>query len=237
MKILLVRSNYYKEVVKNLTLGAVMEVLNYYLPTYLEKDAKGAKYLTKNDIQQFVLALNKLYDNDENKSKSERLYDKNIVDFIEQFSLENRKNRCDITYTLEKALENAKWILPRIDNFYLCNFHISCITTHGCLEIPQIIAKCIAKCKDDFDIIVALGCVIRGETTHYETVCNETNRAIMDISLTSKAIITNGIINTENKHQADMRAGFWLKDHQDKGGGAMRAGLKTFEEMKKLKTN
>ena len=79
---------------------------------------------------------------------------------------------------------------------------IDICTTAGCLEIPQI----IAKVHKDYDIIIALGCVIRGQTTHYETVCNETNRAIMDISLSSDCVITNAIINAENYHQAKQRS-------------------------------
>ena len=73
-----------------------------------------------------------------------------------------------------------------------------------------------------YDGYIALGCVIRGETTHYETVCNESARALMDLSIADNLAIGNGILTVENEDQAWARA-----DHRrkDKGGGAAEAAM------------
>ena len=71
----------------------------------------------------------------------------------------------------------------------------------------------------NFDGYVALGCVIRGETTHYETVCNDSSRAIQLLGLQGLCI-GNGILTVENRPQAEVRAG-----EQNKGGGAAAAAL------------
>jgi len=89
----------------------------------------------------------------------------------------------------------------------------------GALEIPTAIG--IAERMSNFDGYVALGCVIRGETTHYETVCNDSSRAIQLLGLQGLCI-GNGILTVENKQQADVRAD--PKD-QNKGGGAAAAAL------------
>ena len=87
----------------------------------------------------------------------------------------------------------------------------------GALEIPTAIG--IAHRTAEFDGFVALGCVIRGETTHYETVCNDSSRGLTMLGL-SGACIGNGILTVENYDQAAVRAG-----EQDKGGGAAAAAL------------
>ncbi|MEM9709396.1 MAG: 6,7-dimethyl-8-ribityllumazine synthase [Pseudomonadota bacterium] len=89
----------------------------------------------------------------------------------------------------------------------------------GALEVPTAIR--IGYAQGDFDGFVALGCVIRGETTHYDTVCNDSSRAIMLLGLQGAAI-GNGILTVENKDQAVVRAN---PDGQDKGGGAAAAAL------------
>ena len=73
---------------------------------------------------------------------------------------------------------------------------------------------------------IALGCVIRGETTHYETVCTESSRGLMDLSVQRRLAIGNGILTVENSEQAWARADMSRKD---KGGDAARAALKMAE--------
>ncbi|KNG95316.1 6,7-dimethyl-8-ribityllumazine synthase [Pseudaestuariivita atlantica] len=87
----------------------------------------------------------------------------------------------------------------------------------GALEVPTAIG--IAERLGDFDGYVALGCVIRGETTHYETVCNDSSRAIQLLGLQGLCI-GNGILTVETRAQAEVRAGV-----QNKGGGAAAAAL------------
>lgn len=89
----------------------------------------------------------------------------------------------------------------------------------GALEVPTAIA--IADRTSNFDGFVALGCVIRGETTHYETVCNDSSRAIQMMGLTGLCI-GNGILTVENRAQAEVRADV---AGQNKGGGAAAAAL------------
>ena len=89
----------------------------------------------------------------------------------------------------------------------------------GALEIPTAIG--IAERMSNFDGYVALGCVIRGETTHYETVCNDSSRAVQLLGLQGLCI-GNGILTVENRQQAEVRAD---PDDQNKGGGAAAAAL------------
>lgn len=93
------------------------------------------------------------------------------------------------------------------------------INVPGALEIPTAIA--IAQRQSNFDGYVALGCVIRGETTHYDTVCNDSSRALQLLGLDG-CCIGNGILTVENQTQAEVRAD--PKD-QNKGGGAAAAAL------------
>ncbi|NIZ13106.1 6,7-dimethyl-8-ribityllumazine synthase [Phaeobacter sp. HF9A] len=89
----------------------------------------------------------------------------------------------------------------------------------GALEIPTAIS--ISDRASNFDGYVALGCVIRGETTHYDTVCNDSSRALQLLGLQGLCI-GNGILTVENRTQAEVRAN---PDDQNKGGGAAAAAL------------
>ena len=89
----------------------------------------------------------------------------------------------------------------------------------GALEIPTAIR--LASGSSDFDGFVALGCVIRGETSHYETVCNNSSRGLTVLGLRG-VCIGNGILTVENHAQAAVRAD---PSGQDKGGGAAAACL------------
>ena len=89
----------------------------------------------------------------------------------------------------------------------------------GALEIPGAIA--LAHETSLYHGYVALGCVLRGETTHYDVVSNESARGIMDLTLEGLCI-GNGILTCENEAQAWARA---KVDDMDKGGGAADAAL------------
>jgi 6,7-dimethyl-8-ribityllumazine synthase len=93
------------------------------------------------------------------------------------------------------------------------------IDVPGALEIPTAIG--IAERMSNFDGYVALGCVVRGETTHYETVCNDSSRALQLLGLQGLCI-GNGILTVENRKQAEVRAD---PADQNKGGGAAAAAL------------
>ena len=89
----------------------------------------------------------------------------------------------------------------------------------GALEIPSAIG--MAGRLAEFDGYVALGCISRGETTHYDTVCNDSSRGLMMLGL-GGSCIGNGILTVENRDQAVVRAD---PAGQDKGGGAALAAL------------
>jgi 6,7-dimethyl-8-ribityllumazine synthase len=99
------------------------------------------------------------------------------------------------------------------------------ITVPGALEIPGAIAMAIDAAEKGgklYDAAIALGCVIRGETIHFEIVSMESSRGLMDISVTRKFPLGNGIltVNTEEQAWARARAG-----ELNKGGDAARAAL------------
>jgi 6,7-dimethyl-8-ribityllumazine synthase len=94
------------------------------------------------------------------------------------------------------------------------------VTVPGALEIPAAIA--MAEAGGRWDGYVVLGCVIRGETTHYEIVSEESARALMDLAVDRRLALGNGILTVENDAQAWDRAD---PARQDKGGGAARAAL------------
>ncbi len=94
----------------------------------------------------------------------------------------------------------------------------------GAFEIPGAIAFAAhAGGADGFDGYVALGCVIRGETTHYDYVCQESARGLMDLSVRDGLAIGYGILTCENRDQAWARA---AQDQGDKGRAAVEACLR-----------
>ena len=100
-----------------------------------------------------------------------------------------------------------------------CGAEVDLIEVPGALEVPTAIA--MAERLAEYDGYVALGCVIRGETTHYDTVCNDSSRALSLLGLQG-ACIGNGILTVENRAQAEVRAD---PKGQNKGGGAAAAAL------------
>lgn len=108
------------------------------------------------------------------------------------------------------------------------------LTVPGALEIPStIVIACetAAKSGRPIDAAVALGCVIRGETTHYEIVSGESSRALMDISVARGLPLGNGILTVENEAQAWARAN---RSEQNKGAGAAEAALTVLAIKRKL---
>ncbi len=79
------------------------------------------------------------------------------------------------------------------------------INVPGAFEIPAAIHMAMHGTKS-YDGYIALGCVIRGETSHYDYVCGECARGLQDLSLLHKAPIGFGVLTVENKKQAEIRA-------------------------------
>lgn len=95
------------------------------------------------------------------------------------------------------------------------------IEVPGAFEIPAAINFAIQSKK--YDGYVALGCVVRGETSHYDYVCTESARGLMDLALTKNAAIGYGILTVENMEQALVRAAV---KQGNKGRDAVDACLK-----------
>jgi 6,7-dimethyl-8-ribityllumazine synthase len=100
------------------------------------------------------------------------------------------------------------------------------LTVPGALEIPATIS--MAESSKKYGAYVALGCVIRGETTHYDYVCAESARGLNDLAIQNKIAIGNGILTVENESQAIARAD---ENKKNKGGFAANAAV----EMMKIK--
>jgi 6,7-dimethyl-8-ribityllumazine synthase len=96
------------------------------------------------------------------------------------------------------------------------------IAVPGALEIPGAIRLAAAH----YDGFVALGCVIRGETYHFEIVANESARGLMDLIIRDGLCIGNGILTVQDEKQAVLRA---APDGLNKGGDAARACLALVE--------
>lgn len=99
------------------------------------------------------------------------------------------------------------------------------ISVDGALEIPAAMAIALDAAEAAgraYDGAVALGCVVRGETYHFEIVAGESARALMDMSVGRKLAFGNGILTTETIAQAENRAD---PQRGDKGGDAARAAI------------
>jgi 6,7-dimethyl-8-ribityllumazine synthase len=99
------------------------------------------------------------------------------------------------------------------------------VSVPGALEIPPTIHLAMKGGEHGgkhYDGYVALGCVIRGETYHFEIVAGQSGRALVDLGIHYGLCIGNGILTVENEEQALVRAS---RDQADKGGDAARACL------------
>ncbi|GAB1394747.1 6,7-dimethyl-8-ribityllumazine synthase [Rhodocyclaceae bacterium] len=81
--------------------------------------------------------------------------------------------------------------------------HVQLVTVPGALEIPLTLQTMAQSGK--FDALVALGCVIRGETYHFEIVSNESARGVTDVQLNTGIPIANAVLTVENDDQAEVR--------------------------------
>jgi 6,7-dimethyl-8-ribityllumazine synthase len=108
------------------------------------------------------------------------------------------------------------------------------ISVPGSLEIPAAIAMALdaaQRKRRSYDGAVALGCVIRGDTIHFEIVSHQSARGLMDIAIARALPIANGIITVDTEAQALSRA---RPQEQDKGGHAARAALALVDIRRRL---
>ncbi len=112
-----------------------------------------------------------------------------------------------------------------MDRLRMARVEVEHIRVPGALEIPVAAAIALdvaARAAKPFDGLVALGCVIRGETFHFEIVAGESARALIDLAVARKLPLGNGILTVENEGQARARAN---RNEGDKGGEAASAAL------------
>lgn len=101
----------------------------------------------------------------------------------------------------------------------------SVVTVPGALELPAavtILLDAALQSGHPYDAVVVLGCVIRGETGHYDIVAGESARGLMHLSMAMRFPLGNGILTVENHEQAMARA---RVSEMNKGGGAAQAAL------------
>ena len=108
-------------------------------------------------------------------------------------------------------LNSAKMSLPK-------SFEIKIIKVPGVFEIPVTVSKYLKR----FDAFIALGCVIKGKTPHFDFISQSSTKAIMDLSISSKKPIGNGILTCLNMKQAKLR--------KKKGAEAARATVSVLSQ-------
>lgn len=107
--------------------------------------------------------------------------------------------------------------------------HITVKEVFGAFEIPAAVA--MGADSDMFDAYVTIGCVIRGETSHYDYVCGESARGLMDLSVQRRLPIGFGILTVETEEQAWVRAD---RKQKNKGADAAKAAMAMYELRKDL---
>lgn len=113
--------------------------------------------------------------------------------------------------------------------FEAAGTNVTTMEAPGAFELPGIVA--MSADSGRFDGAVALGCVIRGETTHYDYVCTESARGLMDLIVHRRQAIGYGIITCENHEQAWARAD---RKQKNKGKDAAEACLAMIKFRKEL---
>ena len=103
--------------------------------------------------------------------------------------------------------------------------HIRHVTVPGALEVP--VALMAMADSDEYDALIALGCIVRGETYHFELVANESGAGVTRVSLDHRIAVANAILTVENEAQAWERA-------EEKGRDAARVAVEMANLMEDL---
>lgn len=119
----------------------------------------------------------------------------------------------------------AQSCLAELETLGVSAKHITHVTVPGALEIP--VALMAMADSEDFDALIALGCIIRGETYHFELVANESSAGVTRIALDHRLPIANAILTVDNEAQAWARA-------EDKGRDAARVAIEMASLMEDL---
>lgn len=108
---------------------------------------------------------------------------------------------------------------------------IDLVHVPGAFEIP-LVAKTLAE-SGKYDAVIALGCVIRGSTTHYDYVCNQSAKGILEAGLSTNVPVIFGVVTTENIEQAIERAGTKMGN---KGVDSANSAIEMANLMNELKS-
>lgn len=144
---------------------------------------------------------------------------------MQNIQLKNAKPQCNIAIitarfnlpVTQKLYEAAK---NRLAELQFPEEMVTSIWVPGCVEIP-LVAKRLAKSKN-YQAIVALGAVIRGETDHYDYVCDQVSQGCQKVMLDHEIPVIFGVLTTENAEQAFARA---TGAHSSKGKEAIDCAL------------
>jgi 6,7-dimethyl-8-ribityllumazine synthase len=117
---------------------------------------------------------------------------------------------------VEKLLQGALRCLAELG---VADDNIVVVRVPGAFEIPLLCQKLAQTGR--YDVLVALGCVIRGETPHFDYVCGESARGVLEVSLKFDLPVINGILTVDTEGQAEARTG----GPNNKGYDAMRSAL------------
>jgi len=113
-----------------------------------------------------------------------------------------------------------------------CGIAYDVMSVPGALEIPSVVA--MAAVSGRYDGAIALGCVIQGETGHYDIVAGESARALMDVGVKFRFAVGNGILTTNTSEQAMARA---ARNQGNKGRSAAQACFAVMAIKKNLEDN
>jgi 6,7-dimethyl-8-ribityllumazine synthase len=125
----------------------------------------------------------------------------------------------ELTLALEKAC------MAELSALGVAEKHVTRLTVPGALEIP-VVLKALAE-RGEHDALIALGCIIRGETYHFELVANESGAGVSRVALDHHLPVANAILTVENEAQAWVRA-------EDKGRDAARVAVEMANLMDEL---
>ena len=126
----------------------------------------------------------------------------------------------------DRLLEGAQGTLLKSG---VASDDITVVFAAGSFEIPILVQHFAASKK--FDAVIALGCILRGETSHYDVLCQSTTQALHQISLTTNIPVTCGIVMAETADQAIERAGGKMGN---RGEEAARAAVETVNVLKRI---
>lgn len=121
----------------------------------------------------------------------------------------------------QRALETARELGVKVDTYFV----------DGALELPVVVQSCARR----YDAVVALGCVIRGETAHFQYVCDSVTAGLTRVALDEGTPVGNGVLTVDEEDQAIERAG-GEDAKEDKGADAVRAALGAAVELRKVRS-